>query len=1053
MFAADMLAIQKFRSTWYFHVLLILLMSAISAYSKTPPKKNKIVYARQLTVENGLSSNLVFTILRDSKNFTWVGTVNGLNKYDGHSFRHYFHKSTDSSSIQSNVVKAIVEDKSGVIWVGTEGGLDKLDRNTDKFTHYRFNSSNPGSIGSDNVTSLFVDSKGRLWIGLGNGELDYFEPRSQKFWRYTNVSSINFSFLINAVTYISEGSHGILYVKKQRGTVVFDPSSAECVELSVLDQMEKKYVESAIVIRAPRYNGGLFWENAHSIYSFKSLTSHLNITDGEIINSQLRISLFEAKHLIYRSDSILWNVSSYGIQEINVSSSTILNVEVHSLKNTAVKLRGPRDGFTAKDGAVWIASENGIVIIEQNFQPIDLFPLPEDNNTYYSSARSLCLDNHERLWVGASKGRLYYADTSRTILHEYFFHNFTNDGALNRMSFDDNNFLWIVGTRTPLLRVDVKNNRTINFVKNSSLSLASTAHSLLIDGSCLWTGSKEEVKLPVKGVLNFLTLSPLSANHYEYLPNDTGLTSNRIVLTIVKKDENALWLGTAHGLFLFDIRSGKFIRYAHDPKDPNSISGDNVWAIQKDRTGKWWIGTYSDGLNLFDEKKQGFTHFTIEDGMASNSIRSILEDISGNLWISTDHGISYFDQIAKTFTNYGISDGLLDLDYEPNSAAISRNGKMYFGGAKGVVSFFPDALKRKYVVAPLFISGFRIANNLRFGEIPSGSSITLDYTENDFSIEFAKLDYLDPEQKQYEYMLKGFDPEWISSGTVNIARYNNIEPGKYTFRFREKNDTTISFASAFIISPAFWMTWWFKSSMLMVFVFLTAFLYRRRIRKLKEFQVQLQLASENERIELSGELHDGPLQDLYGTRFMLDPLIRSEGTAKDATKLDNILKKVRADLRTLTGDLQIPAFDLGFAVELRLFCDGFGERHPAIQIVADITNEVKPIPIKSAQNLFRIFRTAMANIAEHANASKIEVSFVTTSEFATLKIVDDGIGFTVLNDIRELSRNKHYGLFLMQNYASSMNGKCLVSSVLGKGSVVEIIIPFKLSFWRKMAIR
>ena len=441
-----------------FYVLSIFLMSIVSAYSKTPPQKNKVVYARQLTVENGLSSNFVYTLLRDSKNFTWIGTTNGLNKYDGHTFRHYFHKPFDSTGIQSNGIKALAEDKSGAIWIGTiDAGLEKLNRSTDKITHFRYNSSDPASIGSDNVTGLFVDSKGRLWIGLGNGELDYFEPQTQKFWRYTNVTSINFSLPINAIISISEDSHGILYVRKTFGTVVFDPSTAESIELTVLDQMKKKYIESATVIRAPKYNGGLFWANAHSIYSFKSLTSQLNITEGKIVNSQFPIS-FGAKHLIYRTDSILWNISTYGIQEINISSSTILNIEVRSFKNTIIKLRAPRDGFSANDGAVWIASENGIIIIEQDFRPIEIFPLPDENNTYYSSARSLCLDNYERLWVGTSMGRLYYLDTSSVMLHEFSIHNFTSGGAFNRMSFDANNFLWIVGSGKPLLRVDVKNN-------------------------------------------------------------------------------------------------------------------------------------------------------------------------------------------------------------------------------------------------------------------------------------------------------------------------------------------------------------------------------------------------------------------------------------------------------------------------------------------------------------------------------------------------------------------------------------------------------------------
>src|SRR5205085_5076976 len=132
---------------------------------------------------------------------------------------------------------------------------------------------------------------------------------------------------------------------------------------------------------------------------------------------------------------------------------------------------------------------------------------------------------------------------------------------------------------------------------------------------------------------------------------------------------------------------------------PSSLSGDHVWVIHKDRKGQVWVGTWGDGLNLFDENSKRFRHYSIEEGLPSNIIFGILEDLSGDLWISTANGISHYDQHTKTFTNFTTADGLLDTEYEPNSAAISSNGRMYFGGAKGITSFFPSALKRKVISA------------------------------------------------------------------------------------------------------------------------------------------------------------------------------------------------------------------------------------------------------------------------------------------------------------------------------------------------------------------
>jgi ligand-binding sensor domain-containing protein len=220
-------------------------MSPMDGFSKTPPLKSPVVYARQLTVNDGLSSNVVYCLLHDSKGFYWFGTRNGLNKYDGTTFRHYYHTPFDSTGLQSNIIKALAEDKSGVIWIGTTGaGLAKLDRNTDKIVHYRHNDADAYSIGSDNVSRIFVDSKSRLWVGLGNGELDYFEPRSQKFWRYTNVASEGSTKRNNPILSITEDKIGMLCLKKADLMIMFDPSSGHCRGLTLTDSRNKQEIES-----------------------------------------------------------------------------------------------------------------------------------------------------------------------------------------------------------------------------------------------------------------------------------------------------------------------------------------------------------------------------------------------------------------------------------------------------------------------------------------------------------------------------------------------------------------------------------------------------------------------------------------------------------------------------------------------------------------------------------------------------------------------------------------------------------------------------------------
>jgi ligand-binding sensor domain-containing protein/signal transduction histidine kinase len=1031
----------------FFCALSIFVMSAISVYSKPP--LNKVVYARELTVENGLSSNFVYALLKDSKNFTWIGTINGLNKYDGQTFRHYFHQPFDSIGIQSNIIKALAEDKAGAIWIGTTGGgLEKLDRKYDKFTHFRFNPSDQTSIGSDNVECLFVDSKGRLWIGLENGELDYFEPQTQKFWRYKNVADINFALPVNPIVSITEDSNG-LWLGKTRGTVIFNPATGESEPLIVMDSRIHQFIQPGLLNTDSKHRYNFYVASDHSVYYYKSVLPKLYLTEGVQIKPAMPIG--SRTIFAFINDTIIWNFSAFGLKEINNSSLTFSDINILSLTQSPIKVSAAFSIITNGDGSFWIATENGIVIIDPMLQPILTYNLPNENILSYSTVRSLCLDKSGKLWIGTNTGNLYYLDTLKAELKNYL--HLESYNAINRMSADKDNYLWLVTTGKPLLHLNTQNHVFKEWKMNDMFPVSRSTHSLLIENSSLWFGAEERGELGVEKSLNYVSFSPFSLRQYEYLPFDSTLTLRRIITTIVKRDDYSLWIGSVHGLFIFNKQTCEFTRFSHNPHDTKSLSGDYVWVIHPDSRGQIWVGTWNDGLNLFDEKIKMFRHYTIEDGLPSNSIRSILEDKNGDLWISTENGISHYDQNKKIFTNFGISDGLLDLVYEPNSAAISTDGKLYFGGSRGIISFYPENLQRKNFEAPLFVTSFRVEDHLRFGELPNGSQIDLNYTENDLSFEFAKLDYLNPLQKQYEYMLEGFDKIWIRSGAIPIAQYNNIEPGDYIFKFRLKDDTAHSFACFITIDSPFWGKLWFKLSILLVIILTVGFVYRQRIRKLKIHQAQLSLATENERIALAGDLHDGPLQDLYGSRFLLDPFMKVEQYKINATSLDEVLKKVRSDLRTMTGELQIPRFESGFAEELRLFCEGFGERNKAINVFQNISNETHALPTKLAQNLFRIFRTAMANVSKHANASIVEVTFVTTAEAATLKVIDNGIGFTVPETFSTLIQSKHYGLFMMRDYAKSVSGKCMIFSAPGKGTTVEITIPLKPPLWRKKALR
>jgi signal transduction histidine kinase len=364
------------------------------------------------------------------------------------------------------------------------------------------------------------------------------------------------------------------------------------------------------------------------------------------------------------------------------------------------------------------------------------------------------------------------------------------------------------------------------------------------------------------GGLCYYNIKANTYQFYRHNEKDENTLCNDYVTNVYEDRQGWLWVATINGLnVLFPGKTG-FVRYHSNPKIHGSLPNNFIEPLLEDRIGNLWIGT-KGGLSYFQKATGTFLNFSEKHGLASNVVQSVLMDRKGQLWLGTNKGISRFDPVAKTFRNYDVSDGLQGSGFTAQCAYQSEDGEMFFGGSKGLNSFYPDQINDNLFVPPVFLTGLEIFNRPVYAgdktspltsDISETKTLNLSYTHSVFTLEFAALNFVLPEKNQYAYLLEGFDKDWNYIGGRRRATYTNLDPGTYTFRVMASNNDGVwnkkGTAIKIIINPPFWSTWWFRAVLSLAFIFAAYGFYYLRINRIKAQRARLQVLVQQQTLQL-----------------------------------------------------------------------------------------------------------------------------------------------------------------------------------------------------------
>ncbi len=792
----------------YFYALIFLLcmiyqVPAQDYYNITGSSPKRVF--KHLTIEDGLSQNYPLNIIQDKKGIMWFATLNGLNKYDGYSFTVFTHDPYDSTTISGNSIAQIFEDSRGILWAGTyqAGELNLMDTRTEKFRKIPRSFTDLHCIAEDKDSNIWI---GTLYDGLFMIRAGDIIASDFKFTRYRYGYELPASSGKNVIREIFVDNDNNIWLSTDSGLDKLpEGNRKDLVHFTFPDTSVAHKINPGVQHFLNNNDSTMWLFTSSGIILFNRFSGQYKMYPRQTDKHGFTYSAARDRN------GNLW-MSDYGrLVVFNVHTETYDYLYKYPDYQVTGKI-GPL--FADKAGDIWMGSNAyGIYIYFPESERFKTFPYEKLLNPNDRSIRTIYQDSQKNLWfIGGAVLFKWNMQTGK--LKDYDeppFDDKTGYGRGDALMEDRNGYLWFDNHRG-VGRINIKTDEPAPFI--SVTRQDRPVSGMLQDHSgIIW--------LCGSYFLNKLTdISTGKFTSYQYNTKSSlgGTTS------MYEDKQGDIWFTSNLGLIRFDRNTEKFTYYKNDPSDKNSLYCNNTLCICPDPIApdeKLWVGTKGGGLNLFDKKTGTWKHFLKKDGLPDNVVYGVLPDNEGNLWLSTNRGLSKFTPKTHQFINYDVNDGLQSNEFNTCSFFRSRSGEMFFGGINGFNYFYPGNVANKNIHTNIVFTDFKLfGNSVSAGDsgsvlkrvISATDKIILAHNENNFSLDFALLDYYAPVKNRFAYKLEGFNNNWIQLGNKREVTFTGLDPGKYVLKVKGSNSDGIwnkhAAALSIVITPPWWASAW-----------------------------------------------------------------------------------------------------------------------------------------------------------------------------------------------------------------------------------------------------
>ncbi len=1065
----------------FLNLILLQLFSSSTQSQTIEPKFDKLTIA------------IPHCILQDINGFIWIGSQEGLIRYDGYDLKKYRNIPYDSTSLSSTWIKTLAEDKAGNLWVGTYGGgLNYFDQRTERFTHFNLVSEEDNTISAKLITKIIVNEDGSLWLATMECGLFY-----AKFDSSGTLKFVHFDLTENPSQNGPEKSIWVLDLYRDDNHCLWIGTKTHGLKKLEIDMRKITHFT-----HDPN-NPYSISHNAVSALCGDSLGNIWIGTGEETLGSGGGLDVYDrasGQFRHFRNDSagvipdrvypllidrrgMLWMGSSeMGITSI--SASELLNNNTPNFRHLKQhQLWGIQSIYEDHLGNIWFAQfGRNLYKYDPQQNPVTWYHREKGSSNTMSSSGIECIyiDRLQNIWFGHHNTGMDKYDP-KTGLYTNYLPRLNDPSYLNAewitgVREDESGFFWISTLSHGLYRFYPQK----EIFQRCHLSGPGDTDGLdsdliylmlLSQTGRLWLSTMD------KGLILF-DPAKNSSRHIDINPNNPG---GEKIISMFEDKDGTVWLGTIddgfYGVKMVNDEIQNVQHYVHNPADRNSLSYNNILDLIRPTvvdTNALWLAS-GMGVNRYDLLTKSFTHFFEEDGIPHNMVLKVLEDNQGNIWISCAIGIGRYDIRTEQWKNYGISNGLPFETFggARHNTAKGSDGQLYFSGSSGTLAFFPEKMKDNPIVPPVRLTDFSIYHeSIKLDtSIQFKNTITLSHHQNVFTIEFAALNYTNPEKNQYAYKMEGFIDDWIDIGNERQVSFTNLDPGKYIFRVKGSNNhgvwNTEGASIRVIITPPWWQTDWayFVYTLLLgTLLFGTVrFELQRRQRKLerqlqreqelrkleeaehraivaelerKTAEARKEAEKEQMRSRIASDLHDEIGSNLSSIaligQVLLEKLKVSQRMKERLQEIPRIARLTAESMRDIVWFINPENDDWDkFLAKMR-------ETASMMLEIQDFTFSVPEgginleTDLNFRRNLYLIYKECLQNIIKHSRAQKVEIELGQRDNGLILRVVDDGVGF---DTGLEYSGN---GLKNLRRRAGDIGGKLEIISEIGKGTTITL---------------
>lgn len=1050
---------------YYKAILLLLLLFGINMVNIKDVQAYENIMFSSLTIENGLPQSTVETMIQDSKGFIWIGTNDGLARYNGYEFKIYRNEYGKKESLVGNYIVKIVEDRYGYIWVGTSSGVSRINTSDNKILNY----TEDNGLEDKNVTGLVLTSDGDVVVATYKGGLYKYDYQKDKFNKINLKNHKNISS-------IAKDNKGNIWVASDNEIDKVDIKNNKVINVYKNNNGTDNSIYKVLV------DDDDVWIGTTKKGVFKYDIKNEVITNYHHDDNDNSSIIGDYVRDIYKDSSgVMWFCTASGLSKYDSEKNMFVNYtnkiyDKHSIiDNSTFTILEDKSGF------MWVGTYGGISYFDGK-NKIEHYKAGVDSQNELSDnmISSVYEDSNGLIWVGTMSKGLNIIDrrndTISNAVNGKMKYKLSSNSITDIVGYKDEVY---IGTSNGLNIINTKTGNTTMYYVKDGLNNSKVRNLFVDNNGYLWIGTS--------GGFNLMNLK--TKEIYNLTENLKGAkVKDNFSGAIFEDSEGIFWLGSFvnGGLIKLDNKTKKTEVFTAAEGD-KGLSNNSIRVIAEDKLGHIWIGT-SNGLNMYDKKNHKFTKYTTSDGLCNNTIYGIVVDNDDNIWVSTNSGVSKLSRDRKRFSNFNINDGLQSNEFNGEAYLKTKNGEIVFGGINGLNIFKPESLSvdnfnSKIIFDEIKVNGV-VVNGISNKELAS--------SENNISIKLFMPEYRNIKNIQYYYKIEGGYDKWllINNNELNLS---NLSPGLYKLRIKARNkngDFSEESVVKFSISKPFYMTGLAK----LVYIFIIILFIissKNKVKKLdrevarrtnelrKEMDkntkllnkvINLEKTKNNYFINLSHELRT-PLNVLNSTQQLITELNKGKEhiskerlnyymgiSEKNIERLLHLINNLIDTEKIENGNykIDIADHDIVYIVEEAALTLKDYIENKGILLVIDPYVEECVIECDSVE-IERCIVNLVNNAMKYtAKGGRILVEVQEFYNDVKIVVEDTGIGIEekyldtifcrfhqVVDSNREIKGGSGLGLTITKNIIELHHGKIYVESKVNKGTKFTIILPKK----------